>query len=422
MLTPHTGSFVVPDASTKLSEVPWVAEWISRPLEDLKSDSRFRHTKDLGPVKARDTELIGGSRIMEKSSEYIDLLEIRDKRNGKVIVCSPGMQSKVHLFEDDDLQFDGRVPYLDLVFNEDEEVFWGVPDAAILEPHQREINEIRTQQMLHRRMALIRILYDVGKIDESEVMKMLGEDVVAAIKCKGDPNSSTKQLEVDIPDALFKFDLQVMSDVRENLGFSRNEFGEMTPPEARTSATEIAVVRAASQIRVDERRDMVADVLVDSVKYFHEMIFRFWRTPQVVDIAGPMGIPIWVTVTPSQLSTAKYNIHVDPDTAVPETRAVRRDQAMKMYAIMSQNPYIDPIKLLMYFVNEMGMPQLDDLMPMFPPLAGSMAEPMTVQQYGMFNQELAKRGIQPSGAAPAAGAAGGTKGAMGAVPKMSRAG
>jgi len=394
-LSPSTGSFIVPNLTTKLASAPWVAEWITRPLDDVKADDRLRNVADMAPTSVRDTDLIGGTKILERE-ETVDLLEIRDKRNGKVMIISPNMKSRVHLFEDDELQYNGSIPYLDLVFNEDEEVFWGVPDSMILEPHQREINEIRTQQMMHRRLALVRFLYDSGKVKEEEIQKIFGEDILAAIKVMGDPKNVIESVAVDIPDALFKFDLQVMSDVRENLGFSRNEFGEMTPPEARTSATEIAVVRAATQIRVDERRDMVADMLVKMIEYIHQIIFNHWSLPQIVDVTGPMGVPIWVTVNPSALGAAKYNINVDPDSAIPETRAVRRQNALQAYTLLAQNPLMDPIKLTMYLVNELGMPQLDDLMPMFPPLAGSMANPMSPEQFGQFSQQLAQRGI-PTG-------------------------
>ena len=74
------------------------------------------------------------------------------------------------------------LPIRPLIFNEDDEVFWGIPDSKILEPYQLEINEIRTQRMRHRRMALIKIITKVNAFSPEEASKLVDEDVGPVIQ------------------------------------------------------------------------------------------------------------------------------------------------------------------------------------------------------------------------------------------------
>ena len=76
------------------------------------------------------------------------------------------------------------VPVFELVFNYDDECFWGIPDSLIIEPQQLEINEIRTQIMKHRRQTLVKLLYQQGNIEPQDLQKMVSQDVMSAIPVK----------------------------------------------------------------------------------------------------------------------------------------------------------------------------------------------------------------------------------------------
>ena len=96
-----------------------------------------------------------------------------------------------------------------------------------------------------------------------------------------------------------------MEDVRETVGFSRNQFGNFSSGSGDTTATEASIVQQASEIRVDERRDMVADMIVEVMETIHQIIFKFWGEEPVVDIVGPGGAPIWIRVSPSLLNEGR---------------------------------------------------------------------------------------------------------------------
>lgn len=374
-----TGQFIVPTGLSDFDDARWVAHWTRRPLDDVKDDPRFKNVKGLTPTSmAKHTDL-GTIPVHEGTIMMVDLVEIRDKKSGRVIVLAPYSTDKVLLDEFDELQINGSVPFYTSVFNLDDEVFWGVPDSQILEPQQREINEIRTQIMKHRRAAVVKLLVMESGMDPVEAEKMFDETGPGVLWTKESPDLIAKAMNMaDIPQSLLTAEEQIYQDVRENLGFSRNEAGEFVQGSRKPSAAEVHVVRRAADIRVDERRDIMADMLVNIIRDMHQVIFDNWNGDNIVDVAGPNGAPIWVRFKPEMLNSGRYEVSVDPDAAVPETRDVRRQKATEAYTLLKDNPLIRPDGLTRYFLNELGDVAFDDLLQAPVAGPGSREKPIEV--------------------------------------------
>lgn len=389
-MSAHPGTIVVPAGVKTLAEAAWIAELHRRPLDDVKNDPRLKNTKGLTATSRSRTDFDFESEGSYKdkriaaSVDMIDLWEIRDKRTGKVLIIAPYKVGDKHLmFGDDILQHRRGVPYYDVVFNPDDEVFWGVPDARILEPLQREKSEIRTWQMFHRRMSMLKILYQENMIDEDQLTALLSGTPLAGVKVKGRPDMAVKILELsDIPEGLIKMNSFVDDDIREAMGMSRNQFGEYSQASARHSAFEAQVVQAASEIRIDERRDVMADMLVDMTEDLHHLMFSQWGNGEIlVDVIGPMGVPYWVRFTPEMLKSGAYEVSVDPDSSVPETRDVREARATRAYELLKANPLIGPVQLTQYLLRELQGVEFDTMMKL-PPNLGTQTNPMDVNQFG----------------------------------------
>jgi hypothetical protein len=284
-------------------------------------------------------------------------------------------------------------PIFDLQFNPDDEVYWAIPDAKIIEPQQMEANETRTQIMLHRRLAVIKLLYEAGAIDQPELDKLLNEEPVTAVKVN-DIAKVTLAQAATIPKELLTHIGLVAQDIREETGFSRNQIGDLGQkrPE-RTTATEASIVQMASEIRIDERQDLVGDMLHSLVKAMHEVIFQFWQEEQVVDIVGPGGVPLWVEFSGKMLSGGAYEVHVDAESATPQSRQTREAKALQVYQILKDNPLIDPIKLTKNTLREMYGVQFDDMMRGLPPTAG-LTRPMDIGQLAQLMGNAQRMGMQ----------------------------
>lgn len=366
VLSTHPGDIVVPTACGDFDTARWNIQHVKRPLADLIDDDRFDNTKGL--MDSKSSFSIGDMKKNDNQKDMVDLLVLRDKKTRRVIVFAPygPTNKKVLLDEEDTLQVDGGLPFYPLVFNADDEVCWGVPDSQIIEPQQREANETRTLIMRHRRISIVKLLVKHGAMSADEESKMIGEEVAAIIKISGDPNVDFRVLEPGaIPQALIESGNLIAQEVQEILGLGVNQFGEYAPGSADRSATEANIVHQATQIRIDERRDMVADMLTNIIKDMHHVIFEQWQNEIVVDIAGPQGVPIWIKFRPEILKDARYDVRTDPDTSLPETKQLREQRAVQFYQLLLANPLINPISLTQGLLNSIDAPGFgSDLMTM----------------------------------------------------------
>jgi len=382
----HPGHLVVPAGLVEYDDAPWVAHMVERPIWDVMNDTRLKDARK--KLKAHRAVPIGTTvpkapGPVQRAVETVKLYEIRDLRTARVMIIAPENLDEDLLFEPDEMQFNGSPSLFPVIFNVDDEAFWGVPDSQILDPQQREINEINTQIMKHRRVSLIKFLYEINAITQEELEKALSEDVLAGVQVSDIDKVKPIQIS-QIPQDLIQARQLIWETVREVFGFSRNQSGQFASRRGDTTATEAQIVHQASEIRLDERRDIMADVLSDIVRSMHRIIFAHWRNEQVIDLVGPEGVPIFVRFTGEMLKTGQYEVKIDPDNGQPESRAMRQQKAFLMYERLASNPLIDPIQLTAFLLHELQGVEFDGMMRGMGLLGGGVSPEtaLTPQEFG----------------------------------------
>lgn len=344
---------------------------ITRYWDDLVNDERYpafaKHAKEPSattPITDRDPILKRNS-----SRRLVELVEIRDRRNRKVMLLSDVMPVNTPVFfGDDELQTISSSPYYIYTPNIDTDHPYGVADADILFTAQEQLNDIKTKIHQHARVSIVKWMSENGAISESEAQKLLNEDIGAVIQVAN--ARGLKPVESHhIPESLLKQEQEIMQDMRELIGFSRNSMAQYQARSHGPTATEVNAVNQAAELRIDERRDMIADNIVTQFKDLHKVIFRHWTQEQVVKLIGDDGYPVWVKFTGRMLEEGSYDILIEPDSSVPETREVRETRAARLYADLRQDPNIDPRKLTQYRLHETPGVAMDDLMTVPPPAA-----------------------------------------------------
>lgn len=340
---------IVPWGYSTPESLPWVCHVIVRPLDDVKGDPKYENTSDLKGSMYPDKGGYSPFVKRPEGEEFCLLYEIRDVKEKEIIVLSEG---KVLLKAEDVLQIEG-LPYEFIIFNPDPDHFWGIPDVRIMEPQQKELNENRTQTSLHRRAAVLKLLYSEGALEKEDLDKLLGNEPLAAIKVKSDVPLSQVVLpfQPHIPPDLWRDAHEVMADMREEVGFSRNQAGEFAGMMTPRTATEVATVREASEIRADERRDIIADTLVSIVRKWNQFVFKFWDAERVTKIVGPDGVQHWIRYTGADL-VGEYALTVNPDTGMPVTRALRYRQVLEVFRALVGHPAVDQMRLLKLFLQQ----------------------------------------------------------------------
>lgn len=239
-LSTHTGSVILPAGCESFEEARWIAHEVWRRVADVKQDGRFKKAQRdrLGPAsrerapKSKDWHSRG-------MSDLVNLIEVKDKKTGQVFVFSPVNTTDVLLHETDDLQVSKRLNYVQLVFNEDDQYCWGIPDSKILGDIQNEATETRTLIMKHRRISIAKILAKRNSIKEEEASKLVSENVLPIINVDGEVLSDIRVLEGNfVPEDLIRNLELIMGDARETVGFSRNQMSEFRQGSEAATATE----------------------------------------------------------------------------------------------------------------------------------------------------------------------------------------
>jgi len=383
--------FIVPYGYERLWKVPWEARLYVRQLEDVKKDKRLVNTAELKANAITTFDWFRERKLHQKMpgqnyGDFVFLWEIRDLKTGMLMIMQEGY--KKFLYKEKDLLQKFGNPYMELTFNYDPLYYWGIPDAKYLEDQQLAINETRTLHMEHRRLAKLRFIYDMNIIDEDEVMKIITEDTGAGIKADGNVDAAVKIFQPYVPPD-FNIDVDaIRRDAREISGLSRNQLGEFEG--GRRTATESQIVQMASQIRVSERKDMVADLVVDIIQKYNKYIFSEWKVQQVEDIIGPDGVRYWVNFTYKDIDS-NYAFRIDPESGTPTSSEQRKQEAImvaqyihnsplvQMAVAQGQQPPYNLEALDRFVLSQFEGINIEEIMPMRAGAGGSPEQPISIK-------------------------------------------
>lgn len=376
---------VVPFGVRTLDDCPWIDHVIIRDLEDVKNDPKYKNT---GKLEGTHMELMNRDvhanyyQEMGKYTSLVEIHEIRDFKRKEIKAFVPGYEHWIRPPEEDIMQVEG-LPFVDFTFNEDTEHYWGASDVQIIEPQQLEVNEARTQAMYHRRVALIKFLYEEGAIEPGEVAKFLSENVGPGVKCKGKIKEAVQIVQPHIPPDLVQWTDVIRSDVRELLGHSRQSMGE-APPGRRTKF-EMQGVFAGKEIRMDERRDIVGEALMKLMRKINQIVFTNWTADKVAQVVGYDGARYWVAYNAKAIR-GEYTLKVDIESMTPQTKAVKKQEIMQIIQALAKNPRANIDYLMKMLLREY---EWMDAMQILPEAQETMEKPMGFNQFqGMQNKML----------------------------------
>jgi len=331
---------------------------------DIQEDPKYKGVGDIkGNFKSRLESSVEGVpeqtiRGWEEDSvnEWVEIFEIHDQRTQSVMVLSMDHKTWLRKPEFDYLQVEGLNAEV-LGFNEDPDYFWWTPDARLIEPQQEEINDIRTMAKRHRKVALLKVLYDKGMLGKDALSKLLDEDPKAAVEidagANGDVRKAVALFQSHVPPDLAAAAREVREDVREIVGFSRNQMGSFEESSGRRTATEASIVKQASMIRIDERRDTMADLLERIIRKENQLVFKNWSAERLIDIIGPDGVKYWIRFTGPEIR-GEFAYSINPEEAVPEDKRTRRAEIMEFIQLASQTPGTDMKYLMEAYAGELG--------------------------------------------------------------------
>ena len=368
---------VVPWGTHRLSSSPWITHRFVRHIDDMQADRKYSNTSRLIPTMSMEdfvTSYNSTMRLWRPSSpttstgvrsrrythskrgsreiEYVEVHEIHDRRTGRILAISPGYD-KFLRNDKNALQIDGTLPFTSISFTPKARSFWTTSDAYYLQAIQMEISDVAVQRTKIRRLAVLKFIVDKNVIDEQELEKLLSPDAGAYAWINGgeDLNKAIIKFETHPDQSLILEEEHLRRNAREQIGFSRNQLGEFAG--GRRTATEAGIVQDASQLRMTRRGLAVKRLYEDIISVVNGIIFTHWQQPRYIEVLGPQQAETWQRMTGASLK-GRYSYNIDfVDEAVHKQR---RLEAIQLYAMLIQDPSVDPAALRRYISDQFGDP------------------------------------------------------------------
>jgi len=381
----NPADFVVSWGATSLEDAEWVAKSVLRRVDDVKRDDRFKNTRDLKGTyiarKLKDDRNFWRKRTQE--GEWVNLWEIRDGREGKIVVIADDYD-RILLEDDDILQSIFGYPFEALRFNDDGLYFWCVSDAHLIIPQQEELNEVKEQIRAHRKLALSKWIAKRNVLTaEAKDILLNSDEPLPLIELDGEV-SDIKEITPSIPQDLYLWENRILEDVRLMLGLSRVQMGEFTPPSKRATATEVQAVQIAHQLRMDERRDAMADFIERVMTKVDDLIIRNWTTERVVEVIGIEGARYWVRITGDDLK-GKFTMKVDVESMTPQTKALRKHEIIELIGALAKVPNANINELLRALLYQYEWVDVMKVLPV------AQEQPMSINEFVQRQNEIARK-------------------------------
>jgi hypothetical protein len=352
---PPTRFLVDPDIEGPgLETAKWVAEIFYRPIEDVLNDVRYdiKDKDALVPSHKMSTE---GNQIVVSPVTYknpggglrkysdvdqIKLYEIWDKRDRKVYIKAEGYPGLLRE-QSDEWNLRNFFPYDKLSFNPVSDEHFSTSDAMYVEKQQLELNDIRTQEMYHRRKENVKWLAKRGVLSEVEKGKFNSGKPHAFVEIDGAPGTDITSVTGNMTRDIFTAAQDVRNDFREILAFGQNQLAQQMT--GRKTASEAMLIDQYVQLRMDERRDIIADYLERTIQDINHLLFKFWDTESVVKIIGQEGEQ-WQTWT-GDLLEGEYAIRVVANSTLPLSKEMYRQKVGELVQVYRNDPYINQVEL-----------------------------------------------------------------------------
>lgn len=351
MLRVQPEDLIIPKGAVDQYAMPWCAFRVCRPLDDVKADPVYTKAvvDTLTPNASREEKREGKTlspnlKAKEAQEDLVEYYEVWDKKSQRIMACT--LDGTKFMRNDPwDTNIQG-LPLEILQFNPSGWDFWGQSDVEQIKSQVIEQNETRTLEMYHKRTAITKFIADEEKISDTEINKFTeGKSLI--VKVKGDPRTAISQMNPSMSGDLYRISDVIRDDIREILGFSRNQAGDFEG--GRKTATEAAIVQQAIQLRSDERRDQVADLIAFAFqRKIHPMIFDYWTEERVIEVTSLGG---WQKYTGPQIK-GDYDVVAMPDSIVPMTKAQRQQTAQTALQLFKGDPRINQQALYQWVLDQ----------------------------------------------------------------------
>ena len=351
--------FVDPDAMN-MDDARWVAQRTRRPLKDAKIDKRYDAAarKDLSPSSYQKyANMDRGYRVDAGSNEddaYCDIYEYYNIDTGEMSVFSDSGGDKF-LIKPIKMPYAFGHPFFMLRNYEVPGFFYPMGELEAIEPLQYELNETRTQMMLHRKRYSRKWLFQESAFDDDGRQALASDEdnVIVPVKSGENLNNVVVPMPALInPPEFYNQSALIQNDIDRVSGVSEYQRGAI--PETTRTAREASIIAEAGNARVAEKLVAIENAIAQCASNLIMLAQQFMTGEQTVRIIGSENAPVWLTFDKDYIS-GEFDFNVEAGSTAPRNEAFRRDMALQIVSAMqpfAQAGLVNLSKLAEYVLSQ----------------------------------------------------------------------
>lgn len=324
--------FVDPEA-TCMDDVRWIAQRIVRPIEDVKSDVRYKEgvRRKVSADATVRTEWMSHDerKRMDGDIDRVTLWEFYDLAAGTVSVFTEG--SSDFLVDPRPMPYAFGHPFEFLGNYEIPGDFYPAGDLEMIEGVQQELNKTRSQMMNHRKKYGRKYLYRASALSPEgrEGLESNYDNIAIEVV---DDNLPLQDVILPVPITPMSGDLYQYSDVVE-ADIDRisgvNEYGRGGHSEMKRTATEAAMIQDAANARSADKLAIVEVSIGKIASKVVALAQQYMTGTQVARVLGADEKQLWIEFTWEDIA-GEFDFTVEGGSTQPQNETFRRQQAISM--------------------------------------------------------------------------------------------
>lgn len=351
---------IVPALSRRPESLDWIANRFILPYDDVMEDPELS-TKGLKPSVTASELLkwLKGSNYKDipqaNEKSFVILYEVYSRKTKECFILAEDHDDVLQQNPSGYTFLDSLYhPYVMLRMNEVNDEFYPQSDIEPAEPQLLELNDVRTQMNKHRKRYNRRYLSKPGALDPSnKELLETGEDG-AVIETTSDyeeqpiGNVLVPISDAPLPPEVYAVETRIKDDLFTILGTS--DYASSASGGART-ATEASIIAQQSRFRVEERIDAIGKFTEQIIRNIALIMMRYATQEQITQIIGDDAI-FWEQLFDDDELRAEYKYEVIYGSSTPVNRDIDREQFIKFYSLVREDPYFNQIKLRLEFARK----------------------------------------------------------------------
>ena len=333
--------YVDPDA-TSVNDMRWIAQRTRRPLKDAKIDKRYDAAarKELSPsgyqkYGNQDVGYMSAQQAFTSNPDnaYCDIYEYYNIDTGEMCVFSDSGGDKF-LIKPIKMPYEFGHPFFMLRNYEVPGFFYPMGELEAIEPLQYELNETRTQMMLHRKRYSRKWLFQESAFDDDGRQALASDEdnVIVPVKSGENLNNVVVPMPALInPPEFYNQSSLITNDIDRVSGVSEYQRGSI--PETTRTAREASIIAEAGNARVAEKLVAIENAIAQCASNLIMLAQQFMTGEMTVRILGTESAPVWLTFDKDYIN-GEFDYTVEAGSTAPRNEAFRRDMALQMVSAM----------------------------------------------------------------------------------------